>query len=285
MLDVTGVGSSDGVKLGILDLARDDALQLSSQRGSQQLARKNSTGTQGSVSASQQSSQLGSQQSQISEELCSSQPLVGRSSESGHQRQQQASLLPGANQPQSHMQREITDHMHVSGEQQASQEDEEEKERRELEERKARRRKRLAEKKLAAANSGYYKPSSDNRGDAKLGVEQEEEEAAALEHDGEHGGRRCLTSPLGRRRERDDDTGAHVGNAGEHDLVSKDSGAWESTGGSTASNAGMASGRCSTSDGLPGIQMSQQEIVSQQGLSQRHNKRSYKDKMRLLGLG
>eukprot|EP01044_Picomonas_judraskeda_P022536 COSAG03_NODE_5643_length_1204_cov_0.962896_1_plen_35_part_10 len=26
---MTGIGSSDGVKLGILDLARDDALQMS----------------------------------------------------------------------------------------------------------------------------------------------------------------------------------------------------------------------------------------------------------------
>lgn len=284
MLCVTGVGSSDGVKLGVLDLARDDALQLSSQRGSQQPARS-STGTQGSVAASQQSSQLGSQQSQASEELCSSQPLVGRSSESGHQRQQQASLSPGANQPQSQTQREMTDQLHVGGEQQASQEDEEEKERRELEERKARRRKRLAEKKLAAANSGYYKPSSDNRGDDKLGAEQEEEEQAVLEHDGEQGDRLCLTSPLGRRRERDDDTGTHGGSASDQHLASRDSGAWEITSASTASNAGMASGRCSTSDGLPGIQMSQQEIVSQQGLTQRHNKRSYKDKMRLLGLG
>jgi len=31
--------------------------------------------------------------------------------------------------------------------------------------------------------------------------------------------------------------------------------------------------------------MSQQAAMSQQGMSQRHNKRSYKDKMRLLGLG
>ncbi len=278
MLCVTGVGSSDGVKLGILDLARDDALQLSSQHRSQQPA-KNSTGTQGSAAASQQSSQLGSQQSQASEELCSSQPLVGRSGELGHKRQQQAPLSPGISQPQSHTQREQTDQLLVDGAQQASQEDEEEKELRELEERKARRRKRLAEKKLAAANSGYYKP--DSRGNAKLGAEQEEEEkAAALEHDREH-----LSSPLGRRRERDDDTGAHGGVAGDERRGSRDSGSWEMMEGGSTSNAGIPSGRCSTSGGLPGIQMSQQEIVSQQGLSQRHNKRSYKDKMRLLGLG
>ena len=213
--------------------------------------------------------------------------MVRRSGESG--RQQQASLSLGSSQ-----QHEPADQLHgqqtnavpdsaacqnegqqqLGGEQLESQEDEEQRERREVEERKARRRQRLAERKLAAANSGYYQPctddaSADGRGETRPGTEEAEAKVAGLGRDGEHllgagsEDRRRLSSPLDRQEERDDahrdtqrHTETHERSARDKHRVSMDS----------------------------GIQMSQQEIVSQQGLSQRHNKRSYKDKMRLLGL-
>lgn len=224
--------------------------------------------------------------------MCS-QPLADRVRNSCHQQQASSSL--GCNPPRSKPEHEQSDPLprqlvqngldttatqdekqgrrcqeqheeETDNEKQASQDEDEENERRDLEERKARRRKRLAERKQAAANSGYYQPildcTSADQHAKPAGEEREEEKAAAVENDEEKmrvsdaEQRRRSSSSLAHSRYRADDA-----------------------------DAGEPSTRLSTSTELPEIQMSQQEIVSQQGLSQRHNKRSYKDKMRLLGLG
>lgn len=303
-----GVASSDGFKLGVLSLGREDVPQtssLGSQRPMPNLL---------SPVGSQQSSQLRSQQSQQSEELCS-QPLVGCGGESRREHRAPSSLgsthvRPQARSQAQHEQKERLEQSartHTAADsstfdegadeydgdaddddqqqQQAeSQPDEEEKVRRELEERKTRRRERLAERKRAAANSGYYQPSS--------GSAEDEQQR----HEGMHGGahmlhdasrdRPQLSSSLGHTRDGDDDKAADKDIVRNERGVSKDSGRWNGSKRSSASHAETASGRHQISGGGQSvIQMTQQEMVSQQGLSQRHNKRSYKDKMRLLGLG